>query len=120
MTVVVSTVRLKQFMVDACMVVPCHRNPERCHHIKGKPMPICARCLAMLTGFLAIPVLLFYPLPLWLGILMQVPMLVDGITQLKGWRTSTNTLRTVTGLMSGIGLSIGITSIFYFIIALTA
>ncbi|AJD93641.1 hypothetical protein JMA_43240 (plasmid) [Jeotgalibacillus malaysiensis] len=47
-------------------------------------------------------------------------MLVDGITQLKGWRTSTNTLRTVTGLMSGIGLSIGITSIFYFIIALTA
>ena len=83
-------------------------------------MPICARCLAMLTGFFAIPLFLFYPLPLWLGILLQFPMLIDGTTQLKGWRTSNNTLRTVTGLLSGIGLSIGITSIFYFIISFTA
>lgn len=82
-------------------------------------MPICARCLAMLVGMATIPFFLFYPLPLWLGILLQVPMLVDGLTQLKGWRKSTNTLRTVTGLLSGAGLAIGITSLFYIIIRLT-
>lgn len=81
-------------------------------------MPICARCLFMHIGLLLLPVFLFFPLPLWLGICLQVPLLMDGLTQLKGWRTSTNTLRMVTGLISGAGLAIGITSIFWWIAGL--
>lgn len=78
-------------------------------------MPICARCLFMHIGILLLPLFLFYPLPLWLGICLQAPLLLDGLTQLKGWRTSTNGLRILTGLLSGAGLAIGITSTFWYI-----
>ncbi|WP_269430399.1 DUF2085 domain-containing protein [Rossellomorea marisflavi] len=44
-------------------------------------------------------------------------MVLDGWTQLKRWRTSTNALRSATGLMSGLGLSIGISGLFWNIIA---
>ncbi|MNU00078.1 hypothetical protein D3C72_2431140 [compost metagenome] len=37
-------------------------------------------------------------------------MLIDGYTQKWGWRKSNNFIRIVTGLLSGIGVSIGIVS----------
>ena len=43
-----------------------------------------------------------------LGIVLQVPMLIDGITQAKKMRNSNNVLRTITGLTSGIGLALTI------------
>lgn len=61
------------------------------------------------------PFFLFFPLPLWVGILLQMPMIADGWSQLKGWRNSINKLRTVTGLGSGVGLAVGITSLFWLI-----
>jgi len=82
-------------------------------------MPICSRCLSILIGSLFLPVFFFYPQPLWIGLLLQLPMVIDGVTQAKGLRTSTNRLRTLTGLGSGVGLAIGITSIFYLIIGYT-
>ncbi|WP_442638213.1 DUF2085 domain-containing protein [Rossellomorea marisflavi] len=81
-------------------------------------MPICARCLFILVGFLFLPLFLLSPLPIYLGFILQVPMVLDGWTQLKGWRTSTNPIRSVTGLMSGIGLSIGISGFFWLILSL--
>ncbi|WP_124728776.1 DUF2085 domain-containing protein [Staphylospora marina] len=92
---------------EMILIVPCHRRPDRCLHFRGKPMPICARCLSMLLGYLFILPLLFLPtLPWWWGLLLQIPMLIDGFTQKWGWRESTNVLRVVTGLLSGLGLSI--------------
>jgi uncharacterized membrane protein len=90
------------------LLVPCHRIPERCLKVKGEPLPICARCMSILLGYLFIPLLLFFsfPLPWYLGVTLQVPMFVDGFTQLWKWRESTNALRVVTGLLSGLGLSI--------------
>ncbi|TCP69048.1 DUF2085 domain-containing protein [Baia soyae] len=89
-------------------VVPCHRKASRCFHVNGKPMPICARCLSILVGYLWLPVFLLlpFPVPWWLGFLLQIPTLIDGVTQLVKFRESTNTLRCVTGLLSGIGMSI--------------
>ncbi len=29
----------------------CHQIPDRCFHWLGYPLPICARCLGMLSGF---------------------------------------------------------------------
>ncbi|MFD3447421.1 DUF2085 domain-containing protein [Microbacteriaceae bacterium 4G12] len=90
------------------MFVPCHRRPERCLHIKGKPMPLCARCTGMLAGYIFLPLLLLlgWHLPIWLGIISQVPLVLDGYTQLRKWRMSNNTLRLTTGLLSGFGLSV--------------
>ncbi|MGA9174239.1 MAG: DUF2085 domain-containing protein [Thermoactinomyces sp.] len=88
--------------------VPCHRRPDRCLRIKGKPMPICARCFSILLGYWLIPVFFFLPvrLPWYLGVLSQIPMLVDGFTQKWGWRESNNLLRVITGLLSGSGLAL--------------
>lgn len=96
----------KKMIRKAFLLVPCHRIPERCFHIKGSPMPICSRCISILLGYLFIPAVFFFNVPLWLGVLFQLPMIVDGYTQLKGLRVSNNTLRTITGLISGLGLSV--------------
>lgn len=97
-------------------IVPCHRKKERCIHIKGKPFPLCARCMAALLGYIAVPFCLLFirdfKLSIFLlGIFLLLPLIIDGYTQLKGLRESTNTLRVLTGLLFGLGQSICIASI---------
>lgn len=89
-------------------IIPCHRMKSRSYVMRGKQFPICARCTSILLGHLSIPFLLLLDihLSLYLGIILNIPMIVDGYTQLKKWRTSNNTLRTITGLLSGFGQSI--------------
>lgn len=85
--------------------IPCHRRKDRTIHVFGKPMPLCARCSAILLGYGAVPVFLFCQIekPLILFLLLSIPMLLDGFTQKWGWRESNNTLRFVTGLGFGVG-----------------
>lgn len=61
--------------------------------------------MAILLGYFAIPALFMLHTygSLLLGVLLHIPMVVDGYTQLKKWRESTNSLRIATGLLSGIG-----------------
>lgn len=75
-------------------------------------MPLCARCTSILAGYATLPLLLLFysSVPLYLGLMMQIPMLIDGITQTLKWRESTNPLRVVTGLLSGVGQSIVVVS----------
>lgn len=110
------TVAFNKSIREALLFVPCHRKADRCYQIKGKPMPICSRCLSVLIGYAFIPFLFFAHIPFWIGILLQFPMLIDGITQLKGGRTSNNFLRTITGLISGFGLSVGIVEAIRFLV----
>jgi uncharacterized membrane protein len=88
----------------------CHGIPERCLVIHGKRMTICARCTGMLIGYLIaiiiIPLILFWKLNIaifLIGILLVLPMAVDGLTQLTGKRVSNNPLRLTTGILGGIG-----------------
>lgn len=111
-----TVVALKRVTTKALLTVPCHRKHERCFYIKGKPMPICSRCLSILVGYGFIPLLFAFHIPLWVGIVLQFPMVIDGYTQLKGWRTSNNTLRMITGLISGFGLSVGIVEAVRFLV----
>lgn len=95
-------------------IVPCHRKKERCIHVNGTPFPLCARCMSILLGYLIFPFLFFLPLGkevLLAGILLNIPMVLDGWTQKKGWRESHNVLRVITGLLAGIGQSILIVEI---------
>ncbi|MBI4362046.1 MAG: DUF2085 domain-containing protein [Euryarchaeota archaeon] len=86
----------------------CHQKPERSLFLRGRQLPLCARC----TGFYAAAVAgmavgLWVSLPrlhlLLLLILLVVPMGVDGTTQLVGRRESTNALRLATGALGGFG-----------------
>ncbi|MNB84045.1 hypothetical protein D3C81_384770 [compost metagenome] len=105
---------MSEFLKDlvTLKVVPCHRLESRSIVIGKRKFPICARCMAILMGYLAIPFLLFFGVhfPIIIGVLLNVPMLIDGYTQKWGWRKSNNFIRVITGLLSGIGVSIGIVS----------
>ncbi len=90
----------------------CHRIPERTFKIRNHYFPVCARCtgayIGMFSYFTSVYfVFIQYTLPLiLLGILMIVPMALDGLTQFMELRESNNGLRFLSGLLGGIGLGI--------------
>lgn len=90
----------------------CHRLPDRTFKIGHRYFPVCSRCTGAYIGMFSyfIYVYLFNvqytPLIILMGILMIIPMALDGITQLLNLRISNNTLRFFTGLIGGIGLGI--------------
>lgn len=89
-------------------LVPCHRMKSRSLTIKGHTLPLCARCTGILLGYLFFPLLFLLELnfPLWLGIVLNLPMVLDGWTQKRKLRLSNNPLRLTTGIVSGLGQSI--------------
>ena len=99
----------------------CHRKPERSFFIKGYQFPVCARC----TGFYISLVIYFTytyyffvdynPVLIIIAVLLLMPTLVDGLTQLFEYRESNNLLRFITGILGGLGLGILIKALKYFI-----
>jgi uncharacterized membrane protein len=75
--------------------------------------------MGILLGYLFFPFLFVYDLdfPLWLGIVLNFPMVLDGWTQKRKVRMSNNVLRLTTGIVSGFGQSIIIVSISQSIIS---
>ena len=81
----------------------CHRREDRSFHWRsGLPFPVCARCTGMLCGMLAAACTawLWAP-PVWVQLVMLVPMVADGVIQLRTSYESTNPRRLVTGLLFG-------------------
>lgn len=90
----------------------CHQLPERNLWIGGRYLPVCARCtgayLGFYIGYLLLPMRrkeASGPPNLWITLFMVAPMMVDAGTQFIGFRTSTNELRLVTGLLFGVALA---------------
>ncbi len=87
----------------------CHQLPSRSYFIFGQQMAFCHRDTAIYASlFLAVILFGFVrhrikPLPWQVYIAFIAPMALDGITQLFGLRTSNWQLRTITGVLFGIG-----------------
>jgi len=83
----------------------CHRRPERSLAILGHTFPICSRCTGLLVGFFGFIslALLNLQIPLFAGIVMMVPMVIDGTSQLTGFGESNNMLRLLTGFLFTFG-----------------
>lgn len=86
----------------------CHTIESRSFHLGGVPMPICARCTGLYVGFLigiglfaAVGKLRESPIPSALVIALVLPLVIDGVTQALGLRTSGNELRFLTGVLAG-------------------
>lgn len=93
-------------MIDLIRKIPCHRRPDRSFFIRGKQFPLCARCTAIYASYITLPILAFLTVNFYFlifGLLLQLPMFIDGVTQLLRWRESNNYLRVITGSLSGIG-----------------
>lgn len=81
----------------------CHRRPDRSFHWRnGMPFPVCARCTGELIGMLiaAATAWIGHP-PLWMLLLMLLPLVADGFTQLLTRYESNNRRRLITGLLFG-------------------
>jgi uncharacterized membrane protein len=82
----------------------CHRRKDRSFRISRYTFPLCARCTGLWLGF--VMGLLFrvggLHMPLIFSVALLLPLMVDGLTQLVGYRESNNQLRLLTGVLFGI------------------
>lgn len=79
----------------------CHQIAERSFSLGNYQFPLCARCTGILLGEIVGIILAFFTTSYWQTVFLLIPMAADGLTQLLGWRTSTNLLRFITGLLGG-------------------
>jgi uncharacterized membrane protein len=84
----------------------CHQLPTRCFYIGRFQVGLCERDLALYGGACLAGVVFsavrdrVRPLPIPVGLLLIAPLVLDGVTQLFGLRSSTWHLRTITGLLA--------------------
>jgi len=82
----------------------CHRRKDRSLRISGYTFPLCARCTGLWLGFvmgLLVRVAGLH-MPLIFAFAFMLPLTVDGLTQLAGYRESNNRLRLLSGALFGI------------------
>lgn len=91
----------------------CHQYPSRSFYIFGSNVGLCARCfstyfaiLLFSIAYLFVSIKIGWIRCLIIGLTLCVPLFVDGFTQYCHVRNSTNLIRTVTGLMAGVGIAI--------------
>jgi len=85
----------------------CHQRQERSFFIKGRQMPLCARCTGILVGLVVFPVYAAHVSWPVAAVLMGTFAIHSG-TQLLGLRASNNRLRFVTGM----GFSVATLALF--------
>lgn len=87
----------------------CAQVPSHSFYVFGHQLGLCERNLSIyISMFLGSLVFTLSKkrmpgLPWWIWILLLLPMALDGITQMFGWRESTWVLRIVTGTLFGLG-----------------
>lgn len=90
----------------------CDQVPSHSYYLFGHQVCLCERCLAIYSTLLLFGIALAVlprlrgkvrPLDWRLWLLLIVPMAIDGLTQLVGWRESDLLLRTLTGILFGLG-----------------
>jgi uncharacterized membrane protein len=89
----------------------CHQRADRSFHLSGEKMACCERCAAV-YGTLAVGSILFFilrdhikpPRLRYIGY-FALPLALDGLSQLAGFRESTTELRVITGAIFGLSLS---------------
>lgn len=79
----------------------CHQLDERSFHYGIRKFPVCARCTGVACGLLIGLALLPFNVPLIIFILLCLPLVLDGIVQLKTGYRSNNYKRLLTGILFG-------------------
>jgi uncharacterized membrane protein len=87
----------------------CHQMPSRCFFVGRFQVGICQRDLALYGGMCLAGMVYgvlrerVRPLPVRVWIVLVAPLVLDGLTQLLGLRTSNWELRTLSGLLAAGG-----------------
>jgi len=91
---------------------PCHQMTSRSFIVRNRQMPLCARCFGLLGGPILAPLMVVCA-PAFVPWVCVGLFLLDGLTQLAGWRTSTNWLRFGTGAVCSASVVKLLWSAFY-------
>ncbi len=95
----------------------CHQLPERSFFGGGVQVPVCARDTGIYLGFMISLVFIsaihrrsrpreFPAPPGWIAIALMIgAMGIDGVSSYAGFRTTTNDLRLITGLLAGYAIA---------------
>jgi len=95
----------------------CHQLPERSFFGGGTQVPVCARDTGIYLGFLISLIVISavhkgdrpreFPAPAgWVAIALMIgAMGFDGVSSYAGFRTTTNDLRLITGLLAGYAIA---------------
>lgn len=96
--------------IDQFLGLICHQRPDRSLLVAGLHMHLCSRCFSFyLTSFILLILFIFNrqfivkKQVVFYALLL--PLIVDGTTQLFGFRESTNLLRCITGSLASISVS---------------
>ena len=83
----------------------CHQLPERSFFWHNKQFALCARCTGCFLGyFIAGFIDPFFRVPIWIAVVLCLPLLIDwGIQYLK-IKSSNNIRRFLTCIMCGFGV----------------
>lgn len=87
----------------------CAQIPSHSFYILGHQLGMCARNFSVYSSmFMGALVFVLSKkrlpgIPWWVWLLMILPMAMDGLTQMVGWRESTWELRVLTGTLFGLG-----------------
>jgi uncharacterized membrane protein len=88
----------------------CHQDPSRSFFLFGNQVAICSRCLAFYSAALIMGLLLslkdLRPLPASWALALAFPAVADVTLQAVHLTESTNLLRTTTGLLLGMAVSL--------------
>jgi uncharacterized membrane protein len=91
----------------------CHQQPDRSFFVLGEPLAICQRDVALYAGALITTAVfaavrrraVIQPINWTTILLLSMPMVLDGITQLAGLRESSWPLRVGTGALFAVGVA---------------
>ncbi|KAF0207329.1 MAG: hypothetical protein FD171_1830 [Actinobacteria bacterium] len=98
----------------------CHQLPERSLFAGGFQLPVCARDTGIYAGFALSMIVIALlergrrpseiPRPglVVLGAIFLGTMVADGVSSYAGWRSTTNDLRLITGLLAGYALTLAV------------
>lgn len=88
----------------------CHQEPSRSYLLLGNQVAVCSRCLAFYSSVLVFGLLVslndFKPLSLKLALILALPAVTDVLLQAVHLNESTNLIRTSTGLLLGMAVSL--------------
>ena len=93
----------------------CHQIPSRCFWAWDSNMGLCSRCFSLYTSFSLCMIVLLYSnvykrlkknFMLYQGIILLIPLLVDGSLGTATNYISNNFIRSVTGALFGIGFGL--------------
>jgi len=84
----------------------CHQIADRSFFIRGRQLPVCARCTGVLLGsLLAYAFFVLWSPPLLICVFGLAVMFTDWLIQRLNIKESTNIRRLITGLLGGYSIA---------------